>query len=80
MGQLIFGFWLVLVPALVIAGGIWLFIRLFSGGKRQAGDEEARIIQECYERLSQMERRVESLETLLLDAAELRRREREGTE
>ncbi|GAB7079186.1 envelope stress response membrane protein PspB [Megalodesulfovibrio paquesii] len=71
---LVMGFWLVLVPALVIAAGIWLFIRLFGNGKRQGGDDEARIIQECYERLSQMERRVESLETLLLDAAESRRR------
>lgn len=72
MGHMVMGFWLVLVPTLVIAGGIWLFIRLF-GGKSGGEDEESRIIQDCYERLSQMEKRVESLETLLLDAADRRR-------
>lgn len=62
-------FWGILIPTLVIAAGIWLFLKLFSSKKTHNGDEEARVVQECYERLSQMEQRVESLETLLLERA-----------
>jgi phage shock protein B len=53
-----------------------LAIKIFrgSGGskkeRRATADEEARLIQEIYQGLTRMERRVESLETILFDRKE----------
>ena len=57
----------VLIPA-VIGGTILLSIKLLKGGtssKDQA--EDSKIIQQIYQGLSRMEKRVEALETILLD-------------
>ena len=63
---------LVLIPA-VIGGTIVLSIRLLKGGAtRKDHAEDSKIIQEIYQGLSRMEKRVEALETILLD------REKEG--
>jgi len=61
-----------LVLALAIVGStILMAIRIIKGGfSRQGQDvdaEEARMIQEMYQGLSRMEKRVEALETILLD-------------
>ncbi len=47
----------------------WLILRLSSGGRKEqaTSEEESRLIQELYNGLGRMERRVESLETLLLE-------------
>jgi phage shock protein B len=55
----------------IIAGTILLAIRMIKGGaspkdRRQLADE-ARMVQEIYQGMSELENRVESLETLLLD-------------
>ena len=63
---------LVLIPA-VIGGTIVLSIRFLKGGAtRKDHAEDSKIIQEIYQGLSRMEKRVEALETILLD------REKEG--
>jgi hypothetical protein len=61
-----------IVLALAIVGStILMAIRILRGGFSRKGQEaqaeEARIIQEMYRGLSEMERRVEALETLLLE-------------
>jgi len=61
-----------LVLALAIVGStILMAIKIIKGGfSRQGQDvdaEEARMIQEMYQGLSRMEKRVEALETILLD-------------
>ena len=61
----------VLFTLLIISGTILIAIKLIKGGifrtdrKQQA--EETKMIQEIYQGLSRMERRVEALETILLD-------------
>ena len=61
----------VLFTLLIIPGTILIAIKLIKGGifrtdrKQQA--EETKMIQEIYQGLSRMERRVEALETILLD-------------
>ncbi len=60
------------ILALAIIGStILMAIRIFKGeasGKGQRLDaEEARMIQEIYQGLSKMEKRVEALETIILD-------------
>jgi len=46
-------------------------LKIMSGetrkGGRQMGSEEARVMQEIHQSLSQMEKRIESLETILLE-------------
>ncbi len=69
MVDIVIAFWGIAIPVMIIAGGIWLFIKLFSSKKTGASDDEARIVQECFERLGQMEQRINTLETLLMDAA-----------
>ena len=57
----------VLIPA-IIGGTILLSIKLLKGKtsrKNQADD--SKVVQEIYQGLSQMEERVEALETILLD-------------
>lgn len=61
-----------IVLALAIIGStILMAIRIIKGGvtkKQQAREaEEARTIQEMFQHLSRMERRIEALETILLD-------------
>ena len=58
---------LVLIPA-VIGGTIIISIKLLKGGAtRKDHAEDSKIIQEIYQGLSRMEKRVEALETILLD-------------
>lgn len=48
----------------------WAVVRLISGGRRKRGpeeQEESRTIQELYQGLLRMEKRVEALETLLIE-------------
>jgi phage shock protein B len=47
---------------------IHLALRLSGGHRRAAQSAEARTIQEIYQGLQRMEKRVEALETILLDA------------
>ena len=55
----------------IIAGTILLAIRMIKGGKSpkdpQQLADEARMVQEIYQGMSELENRVESLETILLD-------------
>jgi phage shock protein B len=55
----------------IISGTILLAIKWRHGGgsqkSRTRSSEEARMIQEIYRGLSKMEKRVESLETILMD-------------
>jgi len=62
-GLAVLGLLLVLLVGLVIAVLRWVF-----GGRRQQREsgDETRIIQEIYRGLAQMEKRIESLETVLL--------------
>jgi phage shock protein B len=56
----------------IIAGTILLAIRMIRGGTsakdRQNGMDEARMVQEIYQGMSELENRVESLEAILLDS------------
>jgi phage shock protein B len=56
----------------IIAGTILLAIRMIKGGAsskdRQQQADETRMIQEIYQGMSELENRVESLETILLDS------------
>ena len=57
----------VLIPA-VIGGTILMSIKLLKGGtSRKDKAEDSKIFQEIYQGLSRMEKRVEALETILLD-------------
>jgi len=57
------------IAAIVVAPGI----RLFKGsGDRATKAEDARVIQEIYQGLTRLEKRIETLETILFD------RKREG--
>ncbi len=55
----------------IIAGTILMAMRMRQGGlsakSRKAQADEARLIQELYQGLLGMEKRVESLETILMD-------------
>ena len=55
----------------IIAGTILIAMRMRQGGlsakSRKAQADEARLIQELYQGLQGMEKRVESLETILMD-------------
>lgn len=57
------------IPLAAIIGGILLAALKIvkSEGSRQASAEEARIIQDIYQGLQKMEKRVEALETILLE-------------
>lgn len=59
---------LIIILTIVAMTGLAI-IRLFKGGGKNRGldDEEARTIQEIYQGMSRMEKRVEALETLLLE-------------
>ena len=55
----------------IIGSTILMAIKIIKGGVSKKGKQtqadEARMIQEIYQGLSEMERRVEALETLILD-------------
>ena len=55
----------------IIAGTILMAMRMRQGGlsakSRKEQAEEARLVQELYQGLQNMEKRVESLETILMD-------------
>ena len=58
--------------AIVVALGI----KLFNGGADRASTaDDARLIQEVYQGLSRLEKRIETLETILLDRRQEDRRE-----
>ena len=56
----------------IVAGTILLAIRMIKRGAtpkdRQQQADEARMVQEIYQGMSELENRVESLETILLDS------------
>jgi len=58
----------------ILAGTILTIIKMRHGGvsrkSRQRYDEETKMIQEIYHSLSKMEKRVESLETILMEGKE----------
>jgi len=54
-----------LFASVVVIG--WVVLRLATGGGRRPAADETKLIQELFHSLRNMERRVESLETLLLD-------------
>ena len=55
-----------LFASVVVIG--WVVVRLATGGgRRSPAADETKLIQELFHSLRDMERRVESLETLLLD-------------
>lgn len=58
---------------------IYFIVAAFRGGRskkaRKLDADETRVIQEIYHGLGKMEKRVESLETLLLDEERMRRKE-----
>jgi phage shock protein B len=62
---------LIVIFVALLFGTVLTFIKVLKGDvsrKRQTSDaDEARMIQEIFQSMTQMEDRVESLETLLLD-------------
>ena len=62
------------IPLAAIIGGIFLLalkiLKGSSGGKGRFNAEEAKLIQELHNGFSSMEKRVETLETLLLERNE----------
>jgi len=68
------------IGASMIIFSIGMFFRMLGSGKRKTrgkeNADETKLIQEIYHGMSKMEQRVESLETLLLDA-EHRRAEKQ---
>jgi phage shock protein B len=64
---------LIPVMALAVLGGlVVLLVRILGGNKsrysRYQKEEETRLIQEIYQGLSKMEKRIEALETILLNS------------
>jgi len=61
----------ILLALAIVGGTILSAIRLRHGGvsrkSREADSDETRMIQEIYAGLSKMEKRVENLETILMD-------------
>jgi phage shock protein B len=55
----------------LLCGTILVIIRMknsgFSSSSREAGKQEAMMIQEIYQGLDRMEKRIEALETILMD-------------
>ncbi|QTA92645.1 phage-shock protein [Desulfonema magnum] len=76
IGAVIFGSLVLALSA--VAGTIFIVIRILRGGlsreEREILSEETRMIQDIYQGLSKMERRLDTLETILLDRE---RKERE---
>ncbi len=71
-----------IVLALAVIGGtILMAIKLRQGGlsstNHRVQEEETRMIQEIYNGIGQMEKRVETLETILMDRDTIYRKEKE---
>jgi phage shock protein B len=67
---------LVLILAGIAAIVIALGIKLFKGsGDRDTKAEDARLVQEIYQGLTRLEKRIETLETILFDRKQEDRRE-----
>lgn len=67
---------LVLVLAGIAAIVVALGIKVFKGtGDRAATAEDARVMQEIYQGLTRLEKRIETLETILFDRKQEDRRE-----
>lgn len=67
---------LVLILAGIAAIVIALGIKLFKGsGDRDTKAEDARLVQEIYQGLTRLEKRIETLETILFDRRQEDRRE-----
>lgn len=67
---------LVLILAGIAAIVIALGIKLFKGsGARDTKAEDARLVQEIYQGLTRLEKRIETLETILFDRRQEDRRE-----
>lgn len=60
------------IAAIVVALGVRLFKKT---GDRAATAEDARVIQEIYQGLTRLEKRIETLETILFDRRQEDRRE-----
>ncbi len=59
---------LLLILAGIAAIVVALVVRLFKGaGDRASKTEDARVIQEIYQGLTRLEKRIETLETILFD-------------
>ena len=54
----------ILLPAIIILGGVWLLRKPTRSTQREA--QETRLIQEIHHGLDRMEQRIETLETLVL--------------
>ena len=61
----------IVLSVAIVAGTILMGMRMRHGGmsrkSRRSQTDEARMVQEIYQGLSDMEKRVESLETILMD-------------
>ncbi len=73
-------FGLLVVGLIVLAVLAFLGVKVFGGGRRDEAEytAETRMIQELYQGMSRMERRIEALETLLLDRDDRDAREARG--
>ncbi len=68
---------LFLIPLAFIVGGTIIVVKLLGrGGSQEFDEEEMRAMQELYQGLERMEKRVESLETILLEHERERGEER----
>jgi len=71
---------LLLVLAGIAAMVVALVVRLFKGaGDRATKAEDAKVIQEIYQGLTRLEKRIETLETILFDRKQEDRSEITGT-
>lgn len=61
----------ILTFAAIICGTVLTIVKMrrsgLSGNSRQSQSDEARVIQEIYQGLSRMEKRIDALETILMD-------------
>ncbi len=68
----------ILTFAALVCGTILAIVRMrssgLSKGTRQSQSEEARIIQEIYQGLSHMEERIDTLETILMEGQDKKRK------
>lgn len=68
----------ILTFAALVCGTILAVVKMRQSGlSKDARSDEARIIQEIYQGLSDMEERIETLETILMDSKEKKERRHE---
>lgn len=61
---------LIIIPILVVILGLFFLVKLISGNRSESGAgsaAELKMAQEIHGNLQRMEKRIESLETILLD-------------